>query len=140
MRLAADTNTVVSALLWRGLPRRLLELARQGRVTLYINPALMLELAEVLERPKFQSMLQQAQTTASELSSDYGELANWVYPAHVVTVVKADSDDDEVVACAVAAKVDAIVSGDKHHRPLGMIQGIPVITVRAALVDLGALV
>jgi putative PIN family toxin of toxin-antitoxin system len=138
MRLALDTNTVVSGLLWRGLPRQLLESARQGDVTLFISPALMLELAEVLDRPKFQSMLQQANTTASELASDYGELAQWVYPAHVATVVQADSDDDEVVACAVAAGADSIVSGDKHLLVLGTVQGIPVITARAALAAVGA--
>jgi putative PIN family toxin of toxin-antitoxin system len=137
MRLTPDTNTVVSGLLWRGLPRALLELARQGRVTLFVSPALKLELEEVLERPKFRSILQQANTSAAELGSDYAELAQWVYPSHVASVVAADSDDDEVVACAVAGNANAIVSGDKHLLTLHTARGIPVITVRAVLAALG---
>ena len=104
MRLALDTNTVVSALLWRGLPRQLLEAARRGSVTLFVSPALMLELSEVLERPKFASMLREANVTVTELVSGYAELAQWVYPAHVASVVQADPDDDGVVACAIAAR------------------------------------
>lgn len=53
MRIVADTNTVLSGLLWHGPPRRLLELARQRTVTLCTSPALLAELAEVIARDKF---------------------------------------------------------------------------------------
>ncbi|MEJ2669615.1 MAG: putative toxin-antitoxin system toxin component, PIN family [Gammaproteobacteria bacterium] len=53
VRLVLDTNIVVSALLWAGVPRRLLELGRDNTVTLFSSPALLDELADVLARKKF---------------------------------------------------------------------------------------
>jgi uncharacterized protein len=46
MRIVADTNTVLSGLLWLGPPRRLLDLARERAITLYTSPTLLAELAE----------------------------------------------------------------------------------------------
>ncbi len=38
MRWVLDTNVVIAALLWTGHPNRLLDLAIDGRVTLYSSP------------------------------------------------------------------------------------------------------
>lgn len=48
MRLVLDTNVVLSGLLWRSHPRRLLELAKEGTVFLYTSSVLLDELADVL--------------------------------------------------------------------------------------------
>jgi len=50
MRIVADTNIVVSALLWRGNPRRLLDAARDGIIELFTSAVLLEELEEVLSR------------------------------------------------------------------------------------------
>lgn len=45
MRIVLDTNVVMSALLWRGSPHRLLETIRQrARLQLYSSPVLLEEL------------------------------------------------------------------------------------------------
>lgn len=52
MRLVLDTNVVLSALLWRGTPYRLLEAIRQQpRRQIYSSTTLLEELADVLTRP-----------------------------------------------------------------------------------------
>ena len=53
MRVVADTNVVLSGLLWHGLTRELLHAARQGTVELFTSGALLAELEEVLQREKF---------------------------------------------------------------------------------------
>ena len=50
-----DTNVYIPALLWTGVPHRLLRLAEAGDVTLVTTPAIMEELREVLGRPKVQT-------------------------------------------------------------------------------------
>ncbi len=52
MRLVLDTNVVLSALLWRGTPYRLLDALRQSAPTvqLYSSMPLLEELADVLGR------------------------------------------------------------------------------------------
>ncbi len=53
MRIVADTNTVLSGLLWYGPPRRWIDLARERSITLCTSLVLLAELAEVIARDKF---------------------------------------------------------------------------------------
>jgi len=51
--------------------------------------------------------------------------------------ITGDPDDDLILACAVAAQVDALVSGDrKHLLPLGAHEGVRVVTPQALLAEL----
>jgi uncharacterized protein len=56
-----------------------------------------------------------------------------VEPAGIPATVLDDPDDDEVLACAVAARADAIVTGDIHLLKLGAFETIPIVTVTRAL-------
>ena len=67
MRLVLDTNVVLSGLLWRSHPRRLLDLAREGTVSLFTSGVLLDELADVLSREKWATMLAARQTSAAFL-------------------------------------------------------------------------
>ena len=40
MRVTADTNTVISGLLWRGNPRKILDAARDGIIDLFTTQEL----------------------------------------------------------------------------------------------------
>jgi putative PIN family toxin of toxin-antitoxin system len=128
MRVTPDTNVVVSALLWQGRPRQILDAARAGRITLFTTPVLLAELQDVLARPKLSRRLAQAGVDAAALVTGFAALAVLVQPANIPPVVLADPEDDAVLACAVAAQAQAIVSGDSHLLQLGQYQGIPIRT------------
>ena len=128
MRVVADTNTVVSGLLLYGPPRQVLDAARTGMMTLSTSAPLLAELAEVLQRPKFAQRLAQANVTPQILVFGYAALARLVVPGPIGSVVVADPDDDEVLACAVAAQAEVIVSGDRALLALESYEGIPIIT------------
>jgi putative PIN family toxin of toxin-antitoxin system len=66
MRIVADTNTVLSGLLWQGPPRRLLDLARERALTLCTSSTLLAELAEVIVRDKFAHRVLAAGLSATE--------------------------------------------------------------------------
>lgn len=134
MRLVLDSNVVVSALLWGGVPYQLLQLATEGEVTLYTSPALVEELSDILDRPHFSERLAAQGTAAQAISDLYRSLSVSVEPASVPRVVPDDPDDDHVVACAVAAKAQAIVTGDKHLLKLGQHEDIAIVTVAQALI------
>jgi uncharacterized protein len=125
--VVADTNTVVSGLLWWGAPRQLLDLARNGAIQLFTSAALLVELEEVLGRDKFKDRLQRANTTPQELILGYSALAQLVEPSPIEPVVLADADDDVVLSCAVAAAADAVVSGDSHLLRLRRYREIPIL-------------
>ncbi len=135
MRLVLDTNVAVAGLLWNGHPRRLLDLAISGDVTLFSSPALIDELAHALNYPKFsQRIAAHCATTPSALTVRYGALVTLVTPSEVARVVEQDADDDHVLACAVAGSAKLIVSGDKHLHGLGgAYQGIRIVTPAEAI-------
>jgi putative PIN family toxin of toxin-antitoxin system len=114
MRIVADTNTVLSGLLWQGPPRRLLDLARQRAFTPCTSLTLLAELAEVIGRDKFAQRVRAAGLSAAELLQDYERLAEIVEPTPLPAPVSRDPDDDHVLACALAAQAELIVSGDKR--------------------------
>jgi putative PIN family toxin of toxin-antitoxin system len=133
MRLVLDTNIVIAALLWSGPPNRLIELAAEGTVELVSSAALLAELTEVLHRTKFVRKLTEQHTSIPELVQRYRELAELLTVSDVPSWVAADPDDDHVLACALAARVDLIVSGDHHLLELKLYQGIPIISAAEAL-------
>ncbi len=60
-------------------------------------------------------------------------LAHIVTPFSIPRVVEDDPDDDQVIACAIAAEADLIVSGDKHLHSLGgQYQGIRIVKAAEA--------
>jgi len=122
MRVAPDTNVVVSGVLWQGSPRQVLDAARAGKITLFTTRFLLAELQDVLTRPKFARRLAQAGIGAATLVVDFAALAVLVQPANISPVVLADPDDDAVLACALAAQANAM--GDAHLLQLGHYQGI----------------
>jgi putative PIN family toxin of toxin-antitoxin system len=133
MRIVADTNTVLSGLLWQGPPRRLLDLARQRAFTLCTSPTLLAELAEVIARDKFVDRVLAAGLAATALVQDYERLADIVEPQPLPTPVGRDPDDDHVLACALATQATLIVSGDKDLLDLHPYQGILILPAAAAL-------
>ena len=135
MRIVLDTNVVLSALLWRGTPHLLLAaIGQRSRIQIYSSTALLEELADVLTRPSAAKRLALIGKAAREVLADYVEAVELVEPASVPRVVAGDVDDDQVIAAAVAARADLIVSGDrKHLLPLGSHQGIDIVEAAEAL-------
>lgn len=133
MRVVADTNTVVSGLLWHGPPRQLLEAARAGTITLVTSAALLEELERVLGRPKFSARIERAGLTVAELIARYRDIAEQVTPADIPPTIVADPDDDAVLAAAVGGSADLIVSGDGDLLGLGGFRDIRILRATEAV-------
>ena len=136
MRVVADTNIVVSGLLWRGNPRRVLDSARDGIVDLFTSQDLLEELEDVLTRQTFVARLLEANVSTHELVSGYRALASVIEAKAIEPVVIADPDDDAVLSCAVAAQCEIITSGDGHLLALKTHQGIRILTATELLAEL----
>lgn len=130
-----DTNVVVAALLWGGVPRRLLEhIASDPLLTLASSPVLLAELARVLTKAQLQERLRLSALTPGQLVASYRQLVWVLTPQAVPSVVSGDADDDHVLALAVAARASLIISGDRRHLlPIGRHAGIAVVSPREAL-------
>lgn len=137
MKLVVDSNVLISAIFWYGSPHRLLAHARGGEPRLVTSPALLAELAEVLERPEFQKMARRLGLTSPAILADLQLVSEVVHPQPLGERVCRDPDDDDVLACAVSARADLIVSGDKDLLSLGSFGGIAIMSPATALEHLG---
>jgi putative PIN family toxin of toxin-antitoxin system len=119
MRIVVDTNVVISAVVFGGLPRQVLELAASGLCSLYFSPSIEAEVESILEE-KFGWSTKHIQDATKRLWS----FGTGIYPRVSLGVITDDPDDDRILECAVAAQADAIVSGDRHLLRLGSFQSI----------------
>jgi predicted nucleic acid-binding protein len=95
IRVVADTNVLISALVFGGLPAVFLDLA-------LLNSALLDELDDKL-RTKFKLTSNDADLVRIKLEA----VSLIVSSTHTVCVVKEDPDDDRVLECAVSGNANA---------------------------------
>lgn len=133
MRLVLDTNVVVSGLLWHGAPAELLDTAKRDETELCTSRILLAELTRILQRPRFAQAIVASGLGLDELVLGYAELATLVQPEPIPPTVLDDPDDDHVLACALAAEADYIVSGDRHLLALQRFKDIPIVRVIEAV-------
>ena len=133
MRLVLDTNVLVSAFLWQGVPGRLIELATEQEIQLVTSRVLLDELADVLPRKKLAKKVAATGLTPAQIVLNYRRLAQLITARKLSQAVSRDADDDHVLACAIAAQADLIVSGDEHLLSLKIHQNIPILTPAEAL-------
>ena len=131
MRAVIDTNVLLSGLLWHGAPHALLEHVRTGSLGLVSSPALLAELTFVIGRAKFDVTITRSNTSRDRALAEVRELAEVFEP--LLQAVCRDPDDDAVLALAVAAQVDFIVSGDSDLLSMGSFEGIPILAPAVAL-------
>ena len=124
MRVLLDTNVLVSAIVFGGLPRQLLDAVLQGRIVFVTGDELLDEVEDVL-RDRFGFDRSAARLVRAETEV----VADLVEPRDVPAVSR-DPDDDVVLATAVAGTVDAIVTGDKDLLVLEAHQDVPILTPR----------
>lgn len=126
IRVALDTNVVISGQLWSGAPRQVIRAAQQGLAQTLISEAMMDELRDVLNRPKFVQRLEAIGKTAGQVISEYLQFTQIVEAATIQPTVLDDPDDDIVLACALGGKADYIVTGDEHLLTLGTYKSIHI--------------
>ena len=128
MRVVLDTNALISALLWRGAPRRVVDLAIAGRFQALTSPELLTEFEAVLAE-------------GFGLPQDKVELAlrDVLSYAEVVVLLEEpeiqvrDAADATALACALAGRADTLVTGDQDLLSLGTVRDIRILTVRTFL-------
>ncbi len=128
MRVVLDTNTVISGFLWGGYPRQIIDMVRNQQISIYTSSPLIEELLDVLNRPKFAQRLQKViQETPESLVKNYQKLVEVVEISAMENIVINDPDDDQVLACAISANADYIISGDQDLLTIKIYQNIPIV-------------
>lgn len=105
---------------------------------MFLSLAMLLELRETLQRPKFAQRLAGQSETAETLAARFRAACHEAVPARIIPPPELrDPDDVRVLACAVGVAADALVTGDKDLLSLRFFEGIPIISAAEALKRLG---
>ncbi len=129
IRIVADTNVYVSAIVFGRTCEEILALARSGIVGINISPAIQRELRRVL-RTGFQWTEPQVRAALTEVET----LTSLVYPTVKLGDIVGDDDDHRILECAVAAEAEFLVTGDKKDLlPLAVFREIRIVSPREFL-------
>lgn len=122
-RIVLDTNIFISAFLFGGPPKRVINYVIDGSVQCFTSLALLDEIRDVLHRRKFGLSAEQAIAIVEEIHA----ICRVVVPTDVVRAIEADPDDNRVLECALAAAAEVIVSGDSHLLQLKQWHGMQIL-------------
>ena len=115
----------------------MIELAGEHEVELFTDRMLVEELADVLHRKKLAKAVRATGSSAAQMLRHYRRLAHLVDARTLARQVSRDADDDAVLACALAAHADLIVTGDDDLLSLGCFEGIEIVTAKQAVERVG---
>lgn len=124
VKVVLDTNIFVSSF-YGGNPEKIIDLWLGGDITLCLSDKIIEEYVEILLRMR--------PTLGDELErllALFSESFNLVFTKKTpsLSIVKADSDDDKFIECAVALKADFIITGDKALEAIGEYRGVKIVS------------
>ena len=129
-RVVLDTNIFVSALLFTGRASSLVSFWREERIIPLVSKEMVQEYLRVLSYPKFS-------LTEKEIHILFHE--EILFFSKVIQITKPfpptcrDPADDHFLACAVAGKADALVTGDEDLLVLKRMGHCPILSLDAFL-------
>jgi putative PIN family toxin of toxin-antitoxin system len=135
IRAVLDTNVLASGIVKyataEGTPARLLHLWQAKRFDLVVSAHILTELGSTLAEPYFRQRL-----TPEEIEEAVGPLRDEAILTTLtrqVSGIAAHPEDDLVLATAVSAGVDYLVTGDKPLQRLGTLEGVRIVSPREFL-------
>jgi putative PIN family toxin of toxin-antitoxin system len=128
MKVVLDVNIWVSGLLWGGVPGQVLRLSHNKKIISIVSEELLLELENTLLREKFRERLRQRGYNVDNLLTVAKTLSQIVVIDIVPTPEMRDPADLKILATAVVAQADVIVTGDQDLLVMGKFQGIEILT------------
>ena len=138
IRAVLDTNVIIAALLVRlGLPWRILVAAYTSTFLCFTSDAINTEVFRTLGRERVRRKYPLGATELERLRR-FLESDEILVPITVtVQGVASHPEDDLILATAVSAKADYLVTGDRQLLALGGYQGTQIVTPRVFATILG---
>ena len=104
IKLVLDSNVIISAIVFGGKPRIILNFIIEGRFTLCLSKAIIDEVLEILEI-KFKY----PQNVLSVIENEMKSISLMIEPDIKINDIVDDEDDNRILECAVTAKCDYIL-------------------------------
>ena len=126
MKVVLDANVLISAIVFGGKPRTILELIVDAKtITGIISKAVLDELLGVL-KVKFKYAHQQLIKIEKLIEENF----IITYPQNIPKIIKEDHFDNQFLAIIDETKIDYIISGDNHLLKIKFYKNVPIISPR----------
>jgi uncharacterized protein len=125
LRIVFDSNVYISALLFKGIPGKILELARKDKIILLVSDEIIAETARILE-DKFKWPRHNIDKFKRRLS----DICENIRPGIRLDIIKERESDNRILECAVSGDANLIISGDRHLLKLKSYKNIPIARPR----------
>lgn len=124
-----DTNILISAFLWGGIPGAVLSACLTRNIQMLRTDATFEEFVETLNKSKFDKQLAKRRLTREEILDRWQQISVLVSPADVPQDAIADPKDVIILAAAAGGDADAVVTGDDHLLRLVIFGNARMLTV-----------
>ena len=121
-KIVIDTNIYISAIFWGGKPRSVVDLGRNGQVSIFTSSQIEKEINK-----KLKTKFGLSDEEVAQILLDFSTFTLPIKASRKITVIDDDPDDDKFIECAVASRAGFIVSGDKHLLNLKEYKGIKIM-------------
>ena len=124
LRVVADSNVIISALHVGGNPGTVIDLGRRGTIDLYVSPFILNEVSAALAGPKFRWVRGRITVAIAALP------VRVIDPGPARLSAVPDAPDNRILECAVAARAQYLVTGDRELLALGSYRRLHICTPR----------
>jgi len=121
-KVVFDTNIYLSAIIFGGNPRKVLQLAINEKILLYSSTEILLEVALKL-KGKFKWPSEQINLTIKNI----GNLVKIIRIKEKIDFIKKDPTDNKILEAAIESKAGFIITGDSHLLELKSYKRIKII-------------
>lgn len=129
IKVVFDTNILISSIFWSGIPRRIVDMAVAGRIQSLSCSEILREVESVLIK-KFPDI---PYRRVRDILRDVLSYSHLVITEKLTIPELRDLKDIAVMACAVSAGADYLVTGDKDLLSLKEFRGIKIYDAKSFL-------
>lgn len=127
MKVTLDTNVLVSGTFWTGDSFRILDLIDKNKLKSVTSKEIIGEYYEVISTDEIIDKIKDKGLTMLKIVHKVIKNSEIVESSIKLDIVKDDHNDNKILECAKAGKVDYIISQDEHLLKLKEFEGIPII-------------
>ncbi len=128
MKVTVDTNILVSATFWYGDSNEIIDRVERKEIELFLSKEIIEEFARVLNYEEIQEKIKNKNLEMKRTVEKIASLSLIVEATEKLNVLKEDADDNKILECAKAGKVDFIISNDNHLLKLKEFEGIKIFS------------
>lgn len=138
IKAVLDTNQFVSGFILRkSVPGQVLQAWYEHKYILITSREILKEIERVLHYPHISQKYHLAKKDIETMMTIVEHRSVIILDVPNVNIIKDDPTDNKILGCALAAKADYIVSGDRHLLDLRKYKDISIVTAREFLEIIG---